>query len=275
VDEGPPTLVTAVSLGGARGQARALLEQALRIRPGAVLDLDLLEEDVRRLRGELRRGGWLRSRVEEPQVTVEGGGAAVAIPVEPGPRIVFRVACAGALPERLLVQQLGIEPEQPLDEAALEAAAARLRGFYQERGHAAARVEVRTVPGRDEATVLFDVDEGRHYRVSAVRFPGVRQREEAWLVKRLRESFDPPTAEAEAAGDAERLAGAAGSTAPPRAAATAEPGQAWHEPSWRQAVARVVDVYRADGHLDGFARLDHAFPRRRFTASATATAVRP
>jgi outer membrane protein assembly factor BamA len=109
---------------------------------------------------------------------------------------------------------------------------------------------VRTLPGHDQATVLFDVDEGRHYRVSAVRFPGARQREEAWLVKRLRESFDPPSAEAEAAGDPERLAGAAGSTAPPRAAAAAEPGQAWHEPSWRQAVARVVDLYRADGHLD-------------------------
>jgi outer membrane protein assembly factor BamA len=250
VDEGPPTLVTAVSLGAARGEARALLERSLRIRPGAVLDLDLLEEDVRRLRTDLRRGGWLRSRVEEPRVAVGPGGAAVEIPVEPGPRVAFRVVGAGAVPERVLLLQLGIEPEQPLDDAALDAAAARLRGFYQERGHAAARVEVRTVPGRDQATVLFDVDEGRHYRVSAVRFPGVRQRDEAWLVKRLRESFDPPAAEAESAGDTERLAAAAGSTSPPRAAATAEPGQAWHEPSWRQAVARVVDLYRADGHLD-------------------------
>jgi len=249
-DEGAPTLVASVGLGGAKGLARSLLEKALRTRPGAVLDLDALEEDVRRVRLELRRGGWLRSRVEEPRVQLEAGGAAVEIPVEPGPRIAFRVAGAGAFAEPELLGQLGIEPEQPLDEAALEAAAAKLRAFYQERGYAAVRVEVRALPGREQATVLFDVDEGRHYRVSATRFPGASRWTESWLARRLRESFDPPGDETEAAGDTERLASASGSTAAPRSAPGPEPGQAWYEPAWRRAVERVVDLYRADGHLE-------------------------
>lgn len=252
VDAGPPTRIAAVSLaGGLEARAPELLA-GLPLRPGAVLDLDELDGEVRQLRSRLHREGWLRARVAEPEVAFDGESARVRIPVEEGPRIEFRFAGNEAFTARELLDQLGLDPEQPLDEAAEEAAAARLRAFYQERGFAAVRVEVRELAEGDRAVVRFAVDEGRRYRVDRIRFTGNKELAAALLEARLREAFEAaPRPEGEAASaDAERLARASGSTAPPRALAWPEPGQAWHAATFRQAVAQVVDQCRADGFLE-------------------------
>ncbi len=252
VDAGPPTRVTALSIAGGLEPRSPELLAGLPLRPGAVLDLDELDGEVRRLRARLHREGWLRARVAEPEVAVDGEAARVRIPVEEGPRIEFRFAGNEAFSARELLDQLGLEPEQPLDEPAEEAAAARLRAFYQERGFAAVRVEVRELRDGERAVVRFAVDEGRRYRVDRIRFTGNRELAASLLARRLREAFAaaPRPAGESGSADAERLARASGSTAPPRALAWPEPGQAWHEATFRQAVAQVVDQCRADGFLE-------------------------
>jgi outer membrane protein insertion porin family len=252
VEAGTPTRVAALSLGGNLGAQAPALLAGLPLRPGGVLDLDELEAEVRQLRSRLRREGWLRARVLEPAVTIDGTSARVEIPVEEGPRIELRFVGNDSFGARELHAQLGLDPEQPVDEAAADGAASRLRGFYQERGWAAARVEAREVRSGDRAVVRFEIDEGRRYRVARVHFTGNQEREPAWLAARLREAFEAAVpAEGEAkSGDAERLAQASGSTALPAGHAWAEPGQAWHEPTFRQAVARVVDQCRAEGYLE-------------------------
>jgi len=250
VDQGPPTRVAAVELGPGPGVDAEALRRGMRIRPGEVLDLDALETDVRALRLRLRREGWLRSRVAEPAVSVEGEEARVRVEVEPGPRLVFRFAGNDSLPETELRTQLGIEPEQPLDEASLEAAAARARAYYQERGWATARVEVRSIRTAEREVVLFEVDEGRRYAVAGVRFPGVEVRSQDWLWDRLRQAFEEQEVGEAVQAEAERLARASGSSAPARSRAGVEPGRVWHEPAFRQAVERLVEAYRAQGHLD-------------------------
>jgi outer membrane protein assembly factor BamA len=250
VEEGPPTRVAQVDLGPGLGPAAAPLVESLATRPGAVLDLDALEADVRALRLRLRREGWLRSRVPDPALEVEGEVARVRIPVEPGPRVSFRFAGNDSFAGAELRSRLGIDLEQPLDDAALDAAAARLQDFYQERGWATARVEVRDLAAADREVVLFEVDEGRRYRVSALRFPGARAHDPAWLAARLRELMkEEEPGEGEASGDRERLARASGTASPPRGPPQVEPGEAWYEPAFRQAAGRLVDLYRADGYL--------------------------
>lgn len=250
VEEGPPTRVTVVDLGPRLGPAAAALAASLTTRPGAVLDLDSLETDVRALRLRLRREGWLRARVSEPALEVAGEQARVRIPVEPGPRVSFRFAGNDSFGAKELQAQLGLDPEQPLDEAALDAAASRVRGFYEERGWATARVEVRDLKASDREVLLFEVDEGRRYRVREIRFPAVRARDSAWLAGRLHELLQPEEpGPGDGTGDRERLARASGTSSPPRDPPQVEPGEAWHEPAFRQAAARLVDLYRADGYL--------------------------
>ncbi len=250
VEPGPPMRVAAVELAPVPGLDPVALRSGMRIRPGEVLDLDALEADVRALRLRLRREGWLRSRVGEAAVSIEGTEARVRVDVEPGPRIGFRFAGNDRLSDPELRPQLGIDPEQPLDDAALEAAAARARAYYQERGWATARVEVRAVRTAERELALFEVDEGRRYAVAAVRFPGTEARSQAWLEARLREAFEEQEASEAGQSDVERLARASGSTAPAHSRAGVEPGRVWHEPAFRQAIERLVEAYRADGHLD-------------------------
>ncbi|HEY7724382.1 MAG TPA: POTRA domain-containing protein, partial [Anaeromyxobacteraceae bacterium] len=246
---GAPTRTAEVSLGADLGERGAALAAGLATRQGAVLDLDALEGDARQLRLRLLREGWLRARVGEPRAEVGAGGARVLIPVVAGPRIELRFEGNQSLGGPELRAELGLDPEQPLDEPALEAAAARLRAFYQERGWAAARVEVRETGGPERVAVTFVVEEGRRYRVTRVRFGGTAARAEPWLRERLREGLEAAAGEGDDAADAERLSRAGGSTAPPRRLARPEPGDAWTEPAWNQAVARVVDAYRAEGFL--------------------------
>jgi len=266
VEEGPPTLVSAVDVGEAERIAGGSFAAALQTRPGAALDLDRLDEDVKTLRLELRRAGWLRSTVGQPVLASDGDRVRVDIPVEAGPLVDFRFAGNEAVPERELQAQLKIEWEQPLDAAALETYADRVRAWYLQRGFAAARVEVRersAGPGR--SAVLFLVDEGRRYQLLPARFSGNAARSESWLRARLEEGFEAQREEdASARDESERLALAAGSTAPMRALPAGDPGRAWYEPDWERAVARIIDFYRADGYLDA----RHAWTRAVFDARA-------
>jgi outer membrane protein assembly factor BamA len=250
VTPGEPTRVDAVDLGAAAAAVAARLRAGLALQRGAVLDLDVLDEDVRTLGVLLRRERFLRGRVGAPAVTVEGTRARVEIPVDPGPRFEFRFVGASAFRRRELLDSLGLDAEQALDAAAIESAAGHLRAFYQQQGHAAVRVSASETDTASRVVVVFRIDEGRTYRVRSVRFTGVT-RDARWLRDRLDEAVTgaaPPVAGA-ADGDAERLAKASGSPADVRTRAPVDPRDVWNPPVWDRAVQRLVDAYRADGYL--------------------------
>ncbi|OFX26365.1 MAG: hypothetical protein A2V77_12755 [Anaeromyxobacter sp. RBG_16_69_14] len=252
IEEGSPTRVAALVLTPAGAAPPGGLTQGLATRPGAPLDLDALDADVRALRARLRREGFLRSRVGAPVVTVEGTGARVEIPIDAGLRIDFRFAGAAAFSPAELRPQLGLQGEQSLDTPAVEAAAGRVRAFYLAHGYAAARVTTSEVRAAQAAAVVFHVDEGRRYRVRSVAFPGATQRSAPWLRGRLDEAIDSlaPRIDGGAAADAERLARATGSPATLRSHAPVDPREVWNPSVWDEAVLRVVELYRADGFLD-------------------------
>jgi outer membrane protein assembly factor BamA len=251
VEEGKPTRVVSLALVPA-GAAPPGVLQAIATRAGATLDLDALESDVRALRARLRRDGFLRARVGSPVVGLSAEEARVEFPVEAGPRVEFRFegATALALPE--LRAGLGLEEEQVLDAPAVEAAARRLRALYVARGYAAARVTPREVPSVRQTSIVFQVDEGRRYRVRSVLFSGAVQKSRPWLRSRLDEALEAlaPPDDGGRFAEAERLARASGFTTRLRSRALAQAREVWNPAVWDQAALRLVELYRAEGFLD-------------------------
>jgi outer membrane protein assembly factor BamA len=253
VAPGAPVRVAALRLTGYPGPVAPALDEALGTREGAILDEDVLEADVRRLRAALHRAGHRRSRVGKPAVRIEGAVAQVEIPVEAGPRLAFVFRGNEEVPAAVLLREAGFEDGEPVDVPAVGAAVDRLVAFYRTRGHAAARVEAEEVRRGRDLAVVFHVDEGRRYRLGPVRFEGVSFRSERWLRERLAALLDEDAPEPQE-GDADRaralllsVPGARPPSVPPQALA---PHAAWDEAAWERAAERLVDAYRADGFLE-------------------------
>jgi outer membrane protein insertion porin family len=254
VQEGEPTRVASMSLGPDPGLPRGQLERQLRTRPGAVLDLDVLEEDVRTVRAALRAGGFYRAQVKQPIVEAQGDAGTVEIPVDPGPHILFCFSGNVSFSSGELRRQLGFDGEQPLDAPAIEAAAAHLVDFMRARGFLEARAAAEERPFGRTVVVLFRIEEGRRYRLGTVRFSGATVRRPSWLQARLAEALGDEAVDETEGGRVEmdRLAEAGGTPVrgPARSFQRLDPTAAYHEPTWTRAIERILDSYREDGYLD-------------------------
>lgn len=272
VRPGEPVRVSAVRLSGDPGPAAASVEAALRTRPGAPLDEDVLAADVRRVRAALQAAGYRRARVSPPSVRVEGRGAEVVLPVEAGPRLafVFRGNVDVAAP--VLARELGFEDGQPVDVPAVAAAAERLVSFYRARGYAAARVEPVELRRGRALAVVFRVDEGRRYRLAPVRVDGLSFRGERWLRERLAALVDDGAAPPGSDSDAARALALSvpGARARPGAPPALLPSETLDEAAWDRAADRLVDEWRGEGFLEAvYLGASTALDARRRTAALT------
>jgi outer membrane protein assembly complex protein YaeT len=250
VRPGEPLRIAAVRLTGDPGPLAAT---ALRARPGAVLDEEVLAEDTAALRRTLHAAGFRRGRVGVPAVRVEAGLAVVEIPVEAGPRLAVRFAGNAALSSRELEARLGLEPDAPVDAPALAQAGERLRLHYRSRGFAAARVEVEEVRRGGALAAVFHVEEGRRYRLGAVRLEGLAAHPEPALRARIAATLaEEPAPRAEPGAEAARalLVSVPGVRVPPGAPPQLPPGTYFEEDAWDQAAERLVDDFRAEGWLE-------------------------
>jgi outer membrane protein insertion porin family len=249
---GAPTRVRTLRAGSA-GDPAAALAGRLRTRPGAILDQDVLAEDVRTLRSELYRAGYRRARVGAPAVTLEGGLADVELPVVVGPRVTVVFRGNERFPASALQRRLGVEEDQPLDAPAIDAAAERLRTFYRSRGFAGARVEAEEQQRGDDLAVIFHVAEGLPYRLGPVAIEGTSQWDAATVRQRLvayLEGEEPEPSGGEDDAARALLASVPGVTPPPTPPPALGAAARWEEDSWDRAAERVVDGYRADGWLE-------------------------
>lgn len=175
VNEGPPTLIEGVTVGGNPGLAIAPLTKALGVAPGGVLDLEELEDGVERLKGLYREQAFYRARVGEPEI-VEGprGGVLVAVPANAGPKYAFHFHGNRSFPDKLLEGILSYDGTETLDDGVLASLSRRIASFYRYRGFHDVKVasrEVRT-PTHSRAVIAFDLDEGRPLYVRAIVFKG-------------------------------------------------------------------------------------------------------
>jgi outer membrane protein assembly factor BamA len=253
VRPGEPVRVGAVRLGGDPGSAPSGLVERLATRPGAPLDEDVLQADVKRLRAGLYAAGFRRARVSAPVVTVEGRSAAVMLPVDAGPHITFHFRGNEAIPSAMLLRELGFEEGLPVDVPAVGAAVDRLSALYRARGFAAARVESQELRRGRELGIVFHVDEGRRYRLARVEVQGLGWRDERWVRDRLAALLDQDAPEDPAAesDDARVLAASIPGVTPRRAPPPALlPHDALDDGTWDRAAERLVDEWRAQGFLE-------------------------
>jgi len=253
VQAGPASRITALRLPGAGSLEEGLLAR-LSLRPGAVLDEDRLAAEVGTLRLALHDAGHWRARVGTPVVKGVAEGVEVELPITPGPRVAVSFRGATSFTTAELSAQLGLEPGQPFEAPAIDAATDRLRAFYRQRGFAAARLEAEERVSGDRLAVIFHVDEGRTYQLRRVRWEGAAARGPAELDARLQALLEEDLGAAPAAPDTERarllLASVPGvaplrEPPPPR-----PPGAFLDEVALEHAAERLIDEYRGDGYLE-------------------------
>lgn len=254
VRAGPPTRVRRVELAGDAGPEAARALASLRTRPGEILDEDALADDARRLRAALWDAGRRRARVGAPVVRDADGGVAVAFPVEAGPRVAIAFRGAAAAPADALSRELGLERGAPVDAPAIAAAGDRLVAWYRARGYADAQVEPEERDAPGAVAIVFHVDEGRRYRIGAVRLEGLAAHDAGAERARLLDLLDAEAGAEPDRGAADRARLVAASIGavrpPPEPPEPLPPRERWDESSWDRAGERLAEAWRGEGWLD-------------------------
>jgi outer membrane protein assembly complex protein YaeT len=254
IAEGAPTQVASVTLAGRPGIPERELVGSLRLSPGSNLDLDALDEDIRTLRERYRTERYWRARVGLPTLSVEARSAALAIPVEAGPQYAIRFEGESSFSPTLLRARLGYDGEATLDDSLMEEAAGRLRDFYRAHGFFEARVTPRELSGDDgrRSVVVFHVQEGRRFRVAAVRFRGTTFHDEAWMKARLFEYLDDQAPSEPLAGpeDFDRLDAVLDAPHPARSPVRPDLREHYDEAAWQRALERVMELFKGAGFLE-------------------------
>lgn len=254
IQEREPTRIQAVHVAGDPQLPPGEILRTLGLAPGDVLDFDRLEKGVAALKERLRTETHYRARMGAPQISEGPDGAVVRLQVTAGPRVEFRFRGNDAFDAETLERQLAYAPEEPLDEGLVAQLEDRLESFYRLAGFADARVTAREVrtPDRRRSFLVFRVEEGAPLKVAAVAFEGNRHFTEAFLRERLEESLREAAGEEEAGkGEPDELF--LGGRPSGKGRWVYDPLVVWFEPAYLQALARIVELYRADGYLDAVA----------------------
>ncbi|MBI5548183.1 MAG: BamA/TamA family outer membrane protein [Deltaproteobacteria bacterium] len=254
IREGAPSRLEAVHVAGDPQLPVEEMLRTLGMKPGDVLDLDRLDSGFAALKARYRAEAHYRARFGTPQISEEGGRATLRLPITAGPAVELRFKGNDALDEAELLAVLAYDPEETLDEALLAGLQDRLTSYYRLSGFADAKVVAREVRASDRrrSFLVFYISEGAPLRVVAVAFEGNSHFASRFLQERLDESL------LEAAGEGTQERGKpnevfAGGPPGTRARFHTLPKSVWYEPAYRQALDRIVDLYRADGYLSAHA----------------------
>lgn len=260
IDEGPPTRIAAISVAGEPRLSPEELSASLGLVIGQVLDKDAVEHGIQNLRTAYQRAHFYRAQVGQPvahPLDASGERAQLMLPVEAGPEMRFHFHGNVHFDSRVLEAKLGFVPEDTLDETEEDRMARRVRTFYVLNGFFDAQVTPEEIwsPDRSKLVVIFDVDEGEPLIVKRVQFEGSKHFDNDFLVDRVHESLrEAVPAAMEGAGGPNLEEGEAALPASDQVtgapAYRPEPDQVFAEGPYKDALARIVDLYRADGFLD-------------------------
>ncbi len=160
-------LVASVRVTGNRTIPMTEILRHIRTRAGRPLDLDTLEEDVRRLN---RTGDFVDVKTYTQQAP---GGRIVVFELFERPAIQYvRYVGNRKVPERTLKKEIDVKVGDAQDPFALEEARSKLERFYQGRGYSGARVELAEGGKPDDRGAVFVIHEGLKQKVLWVDFVG-------------------------------------------------------------------------------------------------------
>lgn len=255
IEEGSATRISEVRFEGDPGLARDQLAAAFRLDPGDVLNLNLLDEAVRRVRERYRRAGRLRARVEAAVVEeLPGSGARIVVPVAAGPLVRFQLRGNSAFSDAVLASQLTVDSDDPLDAQAARELVGRLRRFYVSAGFLRAKVAERGMVARDGAEeVVFSIDEGPQVSVERLTFTGnkgipTRQLRERVLLL-LRDTISRDPASRADPATVERMGVMGRIRAPHAPRIRVDPETVFDPVVYARALKQIEDLYKSDGYL--------------------------
>ncbi len=174
VASGPLTRLAEVKLeGDLGGLSREQLVSWLGLKPGSPYRPKDARERAERLRKKLLEAGYRLARVGEPTESLDREKHRVTLtyPLSPGPRVVVAVRGAdqAELEKKDLLPFLGPDG---YDEALVLQAVARIRRYYQEKGHYRVRVEPTTERRPGELELTLTVVPGPEYQLTSLAFEG-------------------------------------------------------------------------------------------------------
>ncbi|MGQ0506950.1 MAG: POTRA domain-containing protein, partial [Myxococcaceae bacterium] len=174
VEEGEPTRLNAVTVGGSPGLPLNRILTSLDLQLGQVLDLERLDGKLEQLRGLYRAEKYYRAQVAQPVVSQRRKGAQLLLPISAGPKYDIQFRGSRSMPDSMLLPALGYDGTETLEPSLIGRLARRLELFYRYRGYHDVRVRAREVPSpnRSHAALLFEVEEGLPLRVEQIDFVG-------------------------------------------------------------------------------------------------------
>jgi len=164
----PADKVVDVKIQGNKSLPLSKILPHIRTRPGRPFDLELIEEDVRRLD---RSQMFVNVRTYWQQVA---GGRVVIFDLIERPCLLEEPKFVGnkEVRRKVLQKESGIKKGDPLDPTAMEEARRKLEEFYHGRGFTRARIELLEGNKPEDRRAIFLVNEGTKQRVWNVKFIG-------------------------------------------------------------------------------------------------------
>ncbi|MCS6857793.1 MAG: BamA/TamA family outer membrane protein [Sandaracinaceae bacterium] len=240
------------------------LEEIIGVSAGQVLDLEAIEEGIRKGERFLRERGYWSARIGEARVDWKTG--LVEIAIAPGPR--YRLEVEGSFPlERGEIERALESLSERLNPEALGGIEERVATLYRRYGFLSPRVEAlvemdpkasRQGDGPDPRFALLRIRiwAGPRTRVIGFSFPGATHFSSDFLVDQVRSHleevlprsvpFEPVDSEV-----VDRLLSSRAlsfRTIPEPLVAA--PIQVWFEPAYLEAVEHLTELYRASGFLE-------------------------
>ncbi len=265
--EGEPTRIVAIDVeGDALPRSVDPLSPpigTLGLGVGDILDRRRLPTGTAALEQRLRQDGYLEVRVDEPIVRYEDGGARVVVHVQLGRH--YRVVIHGFEPvSRSDVEDVLDLDQERLVRSVLPDIEERVLDVFHRRGFGAAQASVRRIHDPDaaddpRAAVLeVAIVPGPMLRVVGLSFPGASHYPSDFLRDQVRSYLeeDLPSSAPFSPVDSDvvdRL-GLSGRPAVDAREIPAHhedlPDSVYYEPTYREAVTHIAELYAADGFLE-------------------------
>lgn len=253
VTPGEPTRVVERRFRGDFG-ARELVEGALTLQVGDVLDQERLARDLEALQARYRAEGYLRAEVGTPTLRrVSDTEVAVEIPANAGPKFTFAFAGNRVFDEERLRGFLAYEGLEALDRAMVTDLAARIESAYRRVGYQDVLVLPEERLSRDgkAARLTFHVREGLPLAVRNLVFRGNRaisdERLRSWVADELATLLPAPQlVSAPSRGEVD----AAWGKGAPRGPRRLRPEQVYDDATYGAVVEGLIARYKDQGFLD-------------------------
>ncbi|GAB4290982.1 MAG: hypothetical protein Kow0090_04300 [Myxococcota bacterium] len=259
IHEGDPTRIKNISFHGTPLIADNLLIGAMAQKQGGILDINLLEDDIKKLRELYRRWGFREAKISSQPIIsyTDDDQANVSIGITAGPRVEVEIYGNIAKSRGELEKAIKLAEASDFSEAGVRRLTEAMLKYLREDGYLAAEVESRleTSESGKRKRVVFNIDEGRRCRIKDIVFRGNKSESDQLLRSSLSE-FVGAITQGESAlslinASAADTLGFSG--APPKAAEeniqNNDPMIIYRREVYQKAVAMLEERYHRSGYL--------------------------